>query len=112
MVIFYNRHKDRSACEISCTLNLGGDEWPIWLDPTGGVGNKGKKIILKQGDMLAYSGVELEHWRESFEGRDCCQVFLHYNSKSNDFDQENLYDTRPFLGLPGEFQKKLKNYDE
>ncbi len=30
-----NRHKDRPSCEISTTLNLGGDPWPIFIDPTG-----------------------------------------------------------------------------
>ena len=25
------RHKDRPSCEISTTLHLGGDEWPIFL---------------------------------------------------------------------------------
>jgi hypothetical protein len=29
------RHKDRFSCEISTTINLGGDDWPIYLDPTG-----------------------------------------------------------------------------
>ena len=29
------RHKDRFSCEISTTMNLGGDPWPIYLDPTG-----------------------------------------------------------------------------
>ena len=29
------RHKDRPSCEISTTLNLGGDNWPIFIDPTG-----------------------------------------------------------------------------
>jgi tRNA G37 N-methylase Trm5 len=27
-----NRHKDRFSCEISTTLNLGGDEWPIYIE--------------------------------------------------------------------------------
>ena len=27
------RHKDRFSCEISTTIYLGGDEWPIYLDP-------------------------------------------------------------------------------
>ena len=27
-----HRHKDRFSCEISTTLNLGGDFWPIYLD--------------------------------------------------------------------------------
>ena len=29
------RHKDRPSCEISTTLNLGGDSWPIFIDGTG-----------------------------------------------------------------------------
>ena len=37
-----HRHKDRYSCEIS-TLNLGGDDWPIYLDPTG----KKDKLVLK-----------------------------------------------------------------
>ena len=30
------RHKDRFSCEISTTMNLGGDDWPIYLEPSGG----------------------------------------------------------------------------
>ena len=33
------RHKDRSSCEISTTLHLGGDEWPIFLNPNPERGN-------------------------------------------------------------------------
>ena len=29
------KHKDRPSCEISTTLHLGGDLWPIFIDPTG-----------------------------------------------------------------------------
>ena len=28
------RHKDRFSCEISTTMNLGGDDWPIYLEPS------------------------------------------------------------------------------
>ena len=38
------RHKDRFSCEISTTMNLGGDDWPIYLEPSGEVGKKGIKI--------------------------------------------------------------------
>ena len=30
-----HRHKDRPSCEISTTINLGGDPWPIFIDGTG-----------------------------------------------------------------------------
>ena len=94
------RHKDRYSCEISTTLNLGGDPWLIYLDPTGRKGQAGIKVNLKPGDMLIYSGCELEHWREEFNGKDCAQVFLHYNDAKKKTSKENQYDKRPFLGLP------------
>ena len=98
------RHKDRYSCEISTTLNLGGDKWPIYLDPTGKKGQAGIKVNLNPGDMLIYSGCELEHWREEFKGKDCGQVFLHYNKSSSKKAKENLYDKRPFVGLPDWFK--------
>ena len=98
------RHKDRYSCEISTTLNLGGDKWPIYLDPTSKTGQAGIKVDLEPGDMLIYSGCELEHWREEFKGKDCGQVFLHYNKSSSKKAKENLYDKRPFLGLPNWFK--------
>ena len=94
------RHKDRYSCEISTTLNLGGDPWSIYLDSTGKQGRASIKVDLDPGDMLIYSGCELEHWREEFTGKDCGQVFLHYNKSSSKTAKENLYDKRPFLGLP------------
>ena len=94
------RHKDRYSCEISTTLNLGGDSWPIYLDPTGKKGQAGIKVDLAPGDMLVYSGCDLEHWREEFKGKDCGQVFLHYNKAKSKTAKENQFDKRPFIGLP------------
>ena len=104
------RHKDRYSCEISTTLNLGGDDWPIYLDPTGGNNNAGIKVKLNPGDMLIYSGCDLEHWREEFKGKDCGQVFLHYNRSNSKSAKENALDKRPLLGLPAWFKgTKLTN---
>jgi hypothetical protein len=111
------RHKDRFSCEISTTMNLGGDDWPIYLSPNENVGlpdgknitsesnAKGIKVNLKQGDMLVYRGMELEHWREKFEGDECIQVFLHYNNSKTPGAKENLFDRRPHLGLPSWFRR-------
>jgi len=111
------RHKDRFSCEISTTMNLGGDAWPIYLDPTGANNvvdekknlikpnaPKGIKVDLKPGDMLVYSGCELEHWRNKFKGEECAQVFLHYNNKKTKGSGQNLFDERPHLGLPSWFK--------
>ena len=108
-----HRHKDRPSCEISTTINLGGDPWPIFIDGTGSNNvvdeyknihkpdaPKGTKVLLEVGDMLVYSGCELEHWREPFEGDICCQVFLHYNHVNGPFANKNMFDGRPKLGLP------------
>jgi len=107
------RHKDRPSCEISTTLHLGGDEWPIFLDPSGANyvideyknihkpgAPKGVRVDLKVGDMLIYAGCELEHWREPFQGNVCSQVFLHYNHANGPFAKTNLLDGRPLLGIP------------
>ena len=107
------RHKDRMSCEISTTINLGGDPWPIYLEPNKNIGNpkegkkgitfvsknKGKKIIMEPGDMVIYRGCDLEHWREKFKGNICAQVFLHYSDKKEKDSEKNIFDGRPHLGL-------------
>jgi hypothetical protein len=98
------RHKDRPSCEISCTMNLGGDDWPIKLEPSGEKDKEGITVNLKQGDMLVYRGTLLEHWREPFQGYDCGQVFMHYNDADGPFGESNINDKRPMLGLPGYFK--------
>ena len=114
-----HRHKDRPSCEISTTIHLGGNSWPIFIDGTGAdsilSGNEtttivkpnapeGTKVLLEVGDMLVYSGCKLEHWREPFEGDVCGQVFLHYNHVNGPFAEKNRFDKRPMLGIP-----KLRN---
>ena len=112
------RHKDRPSCEISTTMNLGGDPWPIYIDPTGEnnvlksqytskgeevllkeTAHKGNRVDLEVGDMLVYSGCDLEHWREPFQGNLCHQVFLHYNHKDGPYAEKNKFDGRPMLGV-------------
>jgi hypothetical protein len=112
-----HRHKDRFSCEISTTLNLGGDSWPIYIEPNPRMGGlvkdkgyisdntKGIKVNLKPGDMLVYRGNLLEHWREEFEGQDCGQVFLHYNNLATKGAKDNIFDKRKHLGLTSWFKK-------
>ena len=107
------RHKDRPSCEISTTIHLGGTKWPIFIDPTGSNNvvdeyknihrpnaPSGNKVLLDVGDMLVYSGCELEHWREPLECNTCAQVFLHYNHVNGPFAEKNRFDKRPMLGIP------------
>ena len=93
------KHKDRSSCEISSTMFLGGDEWDMYVE--------GKPFKFEVGDMLIYKGCELEHWRNKFKGNHCCQVFLHYNSSN-----KNKYDGRESLGYPFFMKKNRKEENE
>ena len=93
------RHKDRFSCEVSTTAHLGGDPWTIFVEGLG--------IDLNPGDMLIYSGCDLEHWREPFGGDECAQVFLHYNNKASKDSEKNIFDRRKHIGLPSWFKGRL-----
>ena len=99
------RHTDRFSCEISTTMNLGGDAWAIYLEPSGEKNKKGIKVDLKPGDMLVYRGFDLEHWREKFKGKCNAQVFLHYNNQKTKGSKNNMFDQRLHLGLPNWFKR-------
>jgi hypothetical protein len=71
-------HRDRAACEISLTMDLGGSPWDIWvLDRN----ENPVKVKLNPGDALLYRGCEIWHWRGKFEGNEHSQVFMHYVDK-------------------------------
>lgn len=99
-----HKHKDRFSCQYSTTIFIGGDEWPIFLkvneksDPV--------QVDLKQGDMLVYEGGNMEHWRNSFLGNECIQVFLHYTDEKHPEAKKNQLDGRPYLGLPAWYKSK------
>ena len=114
------RHIDRNSCEISATLNLGGDPWPIYVENDSKNiyykkgeyrpgDSKGKKINLNVGDLMIYRGCEVEHWREPFLGTYCVQVFLHYNIA--DQVTTNVWDGRPHPGLPEWYVKRKIHND-
>ena len=94
-----HRHIDRPACKLSTTLHLGGDPWFIYLEDN----NKEIEFLLNPGDMLAYKGCDLFHWRNKFKGEMCAQTFLHYTD-----DEKLLNDKRDHLGLPRWFKKESK----
>jgi hypothetical protein len=85
------KHIDRPSCEISTTIMIGscGKEWPIYMD--------GNKITLEDGDGVIYKGIELQHWRENFEGDWHSQVFLHYVDKNGPY-KEWVKDKRMYWG--------------
>ena len=71
------RHRDRPACEISVSLNIGqvpADPWPLHIKGDG----EPFAALLLPGDGLLYRGCDYPHWRARFEGNRLAQVFLHY----------------------------------
>ena len=69
-------HTDRPACEISVTLNLGGNDWAISIMNHD---ENPQQVYLKAGDGLLYRGCECSHWRgKNINSDNYSQVFLHY----------------------------------
>jgi hypothetical protein len=124
------KHKDRTSCKISTTINLGGEIWPIFIqtDPNQGSKNlsnenekiknyipgtkKGDKVILKPGDMLVYRGFDLEHWREPLKKGRCSQLFLHYMDVKEPNAEKLKYDDRHMLGIDKLIKRKINNKGE
>ena len=75
-------HKDRPACEISLTLDLGGDAWEIYLLDND---EKPIKVKLNLGDALIYNGCDIWHWRKKFEGNEHTQLFMHYVDQNGNY---------------------------
>jgi hypothetical protein len=94
------RHRDRPACEVSVSLNIGqvpSDAWPLYVE--GNVGPYG--AMLSPGDALVYRGRDLFHWREAFQGSRLVQVFLHYVDRNGPYVNQK-FDGRLTLMRPKE----------
>jgi len=75
-------HKDRPACEISITLDIGGDPWDIWLLDKN---ENPIKVRLQPGDAMLYEGCDIWHWRAKFTKDNHAQVFMHFVDKNGPF---------------------------
>ena len=94
------RHRDRPACEISVTLNLGqtpAEPWPIYVERDAGP----YAARLAPGDALIYRGCDCRHWREAYQGSRLAQVFLHYVDRDGPHAGEK-FDGRKTLMRPKE----------
>jgi len=74
--VILEKHRDRSACEISATLLVGTNQdesWPLFIE--------GERIVQRPGEMAVYRGCDVEHWRERMTGPSDTfhvQLFIHY----------------------------------
>ena len=88
-------HRDRPACEISLSVNMGqrpATAWPLWIEGASGI----HAVKLKPGDGLLYYGVECMHWREKFAGSHLVQVFFHFVDRTGPY-REWKFDKRKKL---------------
>lgn len=98
-------HVDRPECEHSvsvCLFKEKNIEWPLYIQ------NEGNEIVginLEIGDAVVYKGNKLSHWREKYDGKEHYQLFMHYVDAQGQF-KDNLFDTRPNLGLPSDTKTK------
>tara|TARA_Y100001970_G_scaffold266758_1_gene355816 strand:+ start:571 stop:1149 length:579 start_codon:yes stop_codon:yes gene_type:complete len=83
---FMARHTDRPSCEVSVTMNIDSIvDWPIQLQDL--EGNR-QKVVTPIGHGLAYSGIEVPHWRtplKAKEGTKHMQSFFHYVRKNGKY---------------------------
>ena len=86
------RHRDRPACEVSLTLNIGCDTpWDIGIQKPSG---EEVNLNLNIGDAMLYLGCAADHWRDKpFIGQNYSQVFLHY-VRSNGSNAWAYFDKR------------------
>jgi hypothetical protein len=79
-------HKDRPACEVSVTIQLGRSHhyaWPIYMG--------GKRYDMAEGDAVVYKGCDIEHWRNVCDGPPnyySGQVFIHFVRKNGSYANE------------------------
>jgi hypothetical protein len=93
------RHRDRPSCEISLSVMIGqaGDvAWPLHFETLTG---KTVALTLEPGDLVVYKGMELTHWRDSFQGDQQLQLFLHYVRQDGPHAGYR-FDKRERLGAP------------
>ena len=85
-------HRDRTACEISISLNLGqvpDEPWALHVSDFA--------ALLTPGDVLIYRGCDHTHWREPYAGQSVVQAFMHYVDQNGPHAAEK-FDGRPSLG--------------
>ena len=80
------KHKDRPACEVSITVQLGRSHnyaWPFYAGPY--------RYDLAEGDGVVYKGCDVEHWRDACDGPNdyySGQAFFHFVKKNGKHAKE------------------------
>lgn len=84
-------HIDRWEAEYSFSLALKYDKdiWPFYVQTSTGV----EEVLLENGDIVIYKGLENLHWRMRLENHFHYQAFFHYVDKNGPYAHKK-YDGR------------------
>lgn len=100
------KHKDRPACEISVTVQLGRSHhyaWPIYAE--------GQPFYLAEGDGVVYRGCDIAHWRDACTGPSeyySGQAFFHFVRKDGPF--ANQYGDSTVREVPENFYVRYRQH--
>ena len=100
------KHKDRPACEISITVQLGRSHHYVWPIYAGG-----QPFYLAEGDGVIYRGCDIEHWRDACDGPEgyySGQAFFHFVSKDGPYASEAGDST--IRQVPENFYTRYRQY--
>ena len=101
------KHKDRSACEISVTVQLGRSHhyvWPIYTEDV--------PFYLAEGDGVVYQGCDIEHWRDACSGPKgyySGQAFFHFVRADGPYANE-YGDSSVRKNIPENFYMRDRHY--
>jgi hypothetical protein len=63
------KHIDREACEISCSLHISSNTKKPWGFKLITLSNEETEVFLEPGDAIIYKGSQVLHWRDSLESK-------------------------------------------
>jgi hypothetical protein len=107
--VYYNgaemvRHVDRVASELAVSICIDVEENNPWHLGVQTIDGKDIYVEQEPGDAILYKGNELYHWRNKYRGNEQINAFMFY-VRQNGSQAELKYDTRPMLGLGGNFKQ-------
>lgn len=68
-------HRDRVPCEITTSITLSDNDWPICLEDHAKIA---RSVHLRSGGAVIFKGMELLHWRDPLEDNSHMQLILQY----------------------------------
>tara|TARA_R110000803_G_scaffold210650_1_gene283047 strand:+ start:1128 stop:1769 length:642 start_codon:yes stop_codon:yes gene_type:complete len=95
-------HRDRLACQYSCTIQINKSEEKDWPIKINSLSNEIFEQEVPLGDVILYKGVEVLHWRDPLEYDWSDHIFLHWVDGDDEKYKSEIFDGRSGIGIPKE----------